>query len=470
LVVVDSSRCIPLGQQILLIDFTVVCGTVFAIYQDRRITMNTTRPVALCLLFIIIALHTAAPAHAGDRLQAEKLFVEAQKALSRGEMERAESLLKEALAADPSFTSSIWQLAQIYEKKGMLEHARELLIRGLQQEPDATWAREKLAALERALTQKLLRNAQSYMESGEYDLAIPKLSLYLGIKPYDPIPLLMIGRCHLALGNLDTAKEYLLQASERDPSNRDVSSLIAEVDRRIERGSVGYLVKTASSILKDNTPDRKAEAVKALEAVLSADPENDWANEKLAELRSLEDAPEPHLAEETSAKNDENGALTALSGVKGFLTSNAFAILMILCLAALSILIVLVLRKRPAGGTYPLSGSLALVPIIDVVALLNSNLRTGQMVLKTARGSGEICFENGEIIHARWKGTDGKKAFGRIMNQRSGTYTFTNKPSGSKRTISEPLSVLLLFMNRNEESPADLLEKSARESEKLFTT
>ena len=102
--------------------------------------MDTTRPALLCLLFSIIILQTAAPALAGDRLRAEQLFVEAQKALSRSEIERAESLLTDALAADPAFTSAIWQLAQIYEKKGKLEHARELLIRGLQQQPDAAWA------------------------------------------------------------------------------------------------------------------------------------------------------------------------------------------------------------------------------------------------------------------------------------------------------------------------------------------
>ena len=432
--------------------------------------MNTTRPVVLCLLSVIIILYTATSVCAGDRIQAEKLFVEAQKALSRGEIERAESLLTEALAADPSFTSSIWQLAQIYEKKGMLEHARELLIRGLQQEPDATWAREKLAALEKALTQKLLRNAQSYMESGEYDLAIPKLSLYLGIKPYDPVPLLMIGRCHLALGNLETAKEYLLQASERDPSNPDVRSLIAEVERRIERGSVSYLAKAASSILSNYTLDRKAEAIKALEAVLAADPQNAWADEKLAEIRLIEDMPETLPAGDEAPTGEKIEVRKALSGATGFLTGNIVMVVSILCLAALVLLIVLIIRKKSTGGVHPLSGSLALIPIIDIVALLNSNLRTGRLVLKTARGSGEVCFEKGEIIHARWKGPDGKKAFGRIMDQRVGTYTFTNKPSGSKRTISESLSVLLLFMNRNEESPADLLEKGARESEKLFTT
>ncbi len=431
--------------------------------------MNTTRPIVLCLLFLIIVIHTVSPVSAGDRLEAEELFVEAQKALSKGDMERAESLLKDALAADPSFTSSIWQLAQIYEKRGMLEHARELLIRGLQQEPDATWAREKLSALEKALTQKLLRHAKSYMESGEYDQAIPKLSLYLGIRPYDPVPLLMIGRCHLALGNLETAREYLLQASERDPSNPEIGSLIDEIDRRIERGSVDHLVERASAILKEYTPERKADAVDALEAVLSADPGNAWANEKLSELRSIESVPESAPGA-TAAEKADGGTSKAVSGATRFLTDNLPAILASLCLAALAVLIVILLRRRPGGGTYPLSGSLALLPILDIVALLNSNLRTGRLEIKTARGGGEICFENGEIIHARWKGTDGKKAFGRIMDQKAGTYTFSCKPSGSKRTITEPLSVLLLFMNRKDESHDDLLEKGARESEKLFTS
>ena len=432
--------------------------------------MNTTRSALLCLLVVIFILHTNTPVHAGDRLRAEQLFVEAQKALSSGEIERAESLLTEALAADPSFTSSIWQLAQINEKKGKLEHARELLIRGLQQQPDAAWARDKLASLEKVLTQKLLRNAQSYMESGEYDLAIPKLSLYLGIKPYDPVPLLMIGRCHLALGNLDTAKEYLLQALERDPSNPDISSLIAEVDRRIDRGGVTSLVEQASSILRDYTPDRRDELIEALEAVLEADPQHTWASKKLSDLRAEYSETEMEVPDGGAPNSGDGKRESSLSRLRALLSGRLASILLALSLAAIITLVLIMIRRRSEGADHPLSGTLSLIPIIDIVALLNSNLRTGLLTVKTARGSGEVCFEKGEIVHARWKGMDGKRAFGRIMDQRSGTYAFTSKVSISKRTISEPLSLLLLFMNRNEESPAELLEKGARESEKLFTT
>jgi tetratricopeptide (TPR) repeat protein len=441
-----------------------VYGTVFAINRDGRITMNNTRALALPLLSLVFILVTVSAAPAADRIQAEKLFVEAQKALSRGENDRAESLLKKALAEDPSFTSSIWQLAQIYEKRGSLEYARELIIRGLQQEPQATWARDKLAQLEGVLTQKLLREAKSYMKSGEYNLAIPKLSLYLGIKPYDAVPLVMIGRCHLALGNPETAKEYLDQAAERDPSNPEVSNLIAEAEKRIRQIRTNELVEGASSILADYTPERRDEALRALEKVLGIDPGNAWAKERLSELESVQSEQTPEIPSvSVDAKNEGTGPL-------GFIPPMVLVYVSISLLAALIALIVVTGRRKTDKSSHPLSGSLALIPIIDIVALLHGNLKTGRLVLRTPKGKGEICFEKGEIIHARWKGIDGKKAFNRIMEQRSGTYFYFNKLPNTKHTIDEPLSVLLLSMNRAEASVSDLHEKSARESEEFIAS
>jgi tetratricopeptide (TPR) repeat protein len=425
--------------------------------------MNTTRALVLSLLPLIVILVMATAAQATDRIQAEKLFVEAQKALSRGENDRAESLLKKALAEDPSFTSSIWQLAQIYEKRGSLEYARELLIRGLQQEPQATWARDKLAQLEGVLTQKLLQEATSYMKSGEYTLAIPKLSLYLGIKPYDAVPLVMIGRCHLALGNPETAKEYLDQAAERDPSNPEVSSLLAEVDKRIKRIRIKELVGDASAILSDYTPGRRDEARTALEAVLEIDPGNAWAEEKLSALTSGGSDPAAESSPE-AVEGTGGGSITL-----GLISPSVLAYISLFLLAALITLIILIARRKTDKSAHPLSGNLALVPIIDIVALLHGNLKTGRLLLQTPKGKGEICFEKGEIIHARWKGTDGKRAFNEIMEQRTGTYFYFNKLPNIKHTISEPLSVLLLSMNRNEESTDDLHERGARESEEFFT-
>ena len=247
-------------------------------------------------------------AQSSSRVEAERLFVEAQKALARGDDVKAEDYLMKALKYDDSFTSPIWQLSQIYEKRGQLEYARELLLRGLQQEPDATWARDKLSRMEKTLTGKLLAEAERLMSSGRYDEALPKLSLYLGIKPYDPVPLVQIARCHLAMDNLDSAKEYLVQASERDPSNTDVISLLDEIERRYDKAAVESALSRARSVLASYTAETKGQAEKALSDVLALDPENTWAREKLREIALLEeDEKKLPPAEEAVAKGVEKG-------------------------------------------------------------------------------------------------------------------------------------------------------------------
>ena len=422
--------------------------------------MKPFRVLLITSLLLFITSYTAADAQTTDRLRAEKLFVEAQKALSHGDSKRAESFLKKALSEDPTFTSSIWQLAQIYEKRGKLEYARELLIRGLQQEPQATWAKDKLAQLEAELVRKLLGEAKSYMQSGKYDMAIPRLSLYLGIKPYDPVPLVMIGRCHLALGSLDSAKEYFEQAIGRDPSNTDAQQLLGEIETRLAGARVDQLVKRAAGILDAYTPARRDEAIEALLALLAADPQNDWAKKKITEIDTSEQ--EPRAA--SMGSGNEQGEGWSLP----FFKDNFFMYAFAACLAALVLCIVLIVRGRSKRVEYPLSGNLSLVPILDVVALVHSNLKTGTLVITVSKGKGEIFFQKGEITHARWKGIDGRRAFNRIMDQRAGRYFFSSRVSNRKQTIDEPLSVLLLSMNRDDGNPGP--QMAARESEKLLTT
>jgi tetratricopeptide (TPR) repeat protein len=405
------------------------------------------------LLIALFLVQGAAAAQTTARLQAEKLFVEAQKSLSRGDTESAESLLMKALQKDSGFTSAIWQLAQIYESRGQLAHARELILRGLTLEPEATWAREKLTQLEKALTGKLLQEAESLMREGQYNLAIPKLSLYLGIKPYDPAPLIRLGRCHLALGNIETAKEYLVQAFERDPTNSQVTALLAEIDDRIEQESVSALIARARKIIADYGPDRETEARDALQAILSKKPDNRWAREKMHEIELLSaerDRPEESDDEkQTTAMGTEK-----MKSIRERL-SRAWRIiadrLLVILIAAAVALLALNIKRRFERRTYPLQGSLSLVPILDIVSLLNGNLKTGRLILTCNESRGELFFDKGEIVHARWKQHDGRKAFHAILDQTMGRYMFINRLPNIKRTISEPLSLLLLSKKSDEE-------------------
>lgn len=406
----------------------------------------------ISIISIFVLLQEDAIGQTTARLQAEKLFIEAQKSLTRGDTESAESLLMQALQKDSGFTSAIWQLAQIYESRGQLAHARELILRGLTLEPNAAWAREKLAQLERALTQKLLSEAESYMRLGKYDLAVPKLSLYLGIKPYDPVPLIRLGRCHLAMGNLETAKEYIVQASERDPTDSQVTALLSEIEERLAKNSLETDIARAQDILTHYTPERETEARAILETILAKKPDHTWAREKIRELDLLSAKRiESESAEEkppTTSTQLAEPIRAPLSHVRRVVFENLFVVLLII----VAVLLSFDLRRRYALRTYPLQGSLSLVPIIDIVSLLNGNLKTGRLMVTNEESRGEIFFDKGEIVHARWKSFDGKKAFHAIIDQTSGRYFFNNRLPNIRPTISEPLSILLLSKRSREES------------------
>jgi tetratricopeptide (TPR) repeat protein len=411
-------------------------------------------------------------AQSSSRIEAERLFVEAQKSLARGDDEKAESLLMKSLQYDDSFTSAIWQLSQIYEKRGQLEYARELLLRGLQQEPDASWARDKLARMEKNLTSRLLSEAERLMSGGRYEEAIPKLSLYLGIKPYDPKPLVQMARCHLAMDNLDSAKEYLVQASERDPSNAEVISLLDEIARRSDKAEVEAALKRARSMLASYTREKKGQVEKALSDVLALDPENGWAREKLREIALLEEEENKKKAADEAVSKGVARGVEAIRTLEQP-TSNFISILrsniLIIALLLIAVLLALNLRRKARSRSYPLQGSLSLIPILDIVSLLNSNLKSGRLMLVTPSGRGEVFFEKGEIVHARLKSWDGKTAFHKIMALSSGRYVFSNHLPSVRHTITEPLSLLLLSMRSQEQQPKrEKTKRSTKVREKIF--
>ena len=434
--------------------------------------------VIVVISAVFLAAGMLAPclhAQSSSRIEAERLFVEAQKSLARGDDVKAESYLMKSLKSDDSFTSAIWQLSQIYEKRGQLEYARELLLRGLQQEPDATWARDKLARMEKVLTGKLLADAERLMSSGRYDQAIPKLSLYIVIKPYDPVPLVQIARCHLAMDNLDSAKEYLVQASERDPSNTEVMSLLDEIERRSDKAEVGAALRRARAVLASYTPETKGQAEKALSDVLGLDPENTWAREKLREIALLEDEKEeqqkPPPAEEAVTKRVARGveAIKTLEEPTSRVISVLKSNVLIVVLIVIAVLLGLNLRRRKKSRSYPLQGSLSLIPILDIVSLLNSNLKSGRLMLVSPSGRGEVFFEKGEIIHARIKSWDGKTAFHKIMALHSGRYVFNNHLPSVRHTITEPLSLLLLSMKSQKQEQKKVSGKRpTRQKEEIF--
>ena len=408
-------------------------------------TMNKSFKLATIIL-VMLAIADNSPA--SDRIKAENLFVEAQKKLSAGNDIQAERLLKLSLQNDPSFTSAIWQLSQIYESRGRLEHARELLLRGLEQSPDASWAKEKLKKMEKILVQKLFSEAEELMSMGEYTSALPKLSLYHGIKPYDPVPLINLARCHLALGNPETARNYIERAYERDPGNPEINILMKAVERRISENSIRKEKERVADLVANYSHSEREEVKKALEALLIKEPSNRWAREKLEELDLLS---EKKKREKGQAENNHKEKEEEKAGSSNSFPSISLSNIIVLLLAVSVIVLAVFVRKRGEGRHYPLQGNLNLIPILDIVSLINSNLKTGWLEVSGDRANGKIFFRRGEIIHASYRAQSGKEAFHSIMNFDRGRYVFYNHLPKVKRTIDDPLSILLLSLKaRNE--------------------
>ncbi len=425
--------------------------------------------VAICMIALMLA---AGPAGAqpdqASRIRAEALFVDAQKALSRGDDAGAERLLKDALTSDPAFTSAIWQLAQIYESRGELDYARELLIRGLRQDPGASWAREKLAQIEGSLARTILAEARGYMSSGRYDLAIPKLSAYLGLKPDDPAALVAMAKCQIEKGNPKTARQYIEKARAIDPGNAEISSLAARMEKSSHDTRLEKLLAEAQIALLDTASAAPDKARIALQTLIEADPANSWAKERLVELNRSEDEetarretreskPAPAVVAEGRKAIDRSKG--AFSTVGHFILAHlALAVLgAVLCFLAIDI------RRRMTRRSYPLEGTITVIPILDIVSLVNGNLRTGRLIVVSADTKGEIYFEKGEIIHARCDGLTGKIAFHKLMDIRSGRFFFHNHLPNVRRTIADPLSLLLLSMKPHEDSVLELEESGTRE-------
>jgi hypothetical protein len=154
------------------------------------------------------------------------------------------------------------------------------------------------------------------------------------------------------------------------------------------------------------------------------------------------------------------------SSIISILRSN----ILIVLLVVIAVLLWLNLRRKSKSHSYPLQGSMSFMPILDIVSLLNSNLKSGRLMIVSQSSRGEIFFEKGEIIHARMKGWDGKTAFHKIMALRSGRYTFINRLPNIRHTISEPLSLLLLSMKSGRTEPKkDHGKDPGRQREKIFS-
>ncbi len=431
--------------------------------MNRRKIARAVLVIGSIVAIAVIAAPAGAQSPPGS---AETLFIEAQKSLARGNYEGAEKLLAEALARDPLFVSAVWQLAQIHESRGELDRARELLVRGLEIDPTAGWAREKLAQIEGRSADALLVESRRCIDAADWRTAAGKLSAYLKMRPADAEALASMARCQLALGNVKSARAHLDRARAADPANGTIGPLSREIERLERSSRIARLAADAERALAGHDPEAPGAARAALEALLDADPENAWAQGELRRLdQPIETRPAapPSTIDEPVLPNPSPDSAAEIAEAAGpdeisrpAPLGRILLIAVPLVLAGVAGAFALGLRRRVSAPIHPLQGSLSLVPVLDVVALLSTNTRTGLLVIESQEESGEIYFEKGEIIHARAQGLSGKQAFRRLLEMRVGRFHFRNHLPAVRRSITEPLGLLLLAAKPEVPGEADL--------------
>jgi hypothetical protein len=90
-----------------------------------------------------------------------------------------------------------------------------------------------------------------------------------------------------------------------------------------------------------------------------------------------------------------------------------------------------------------LSGSLAQIPLADLLRMLGAGAQTGRLRLTSGLDVGDAYVDRGDIVHAETDGTMGEAAFSRLLSWPNGTFMFEPGITSLDRTIEKSLDVLM---------------------------
>ncbi len=100
---------------------------------------------------------------------------------------------------------------------------------------------------------------------------------------------------------------------------------------------------------------------------------------------------------------------------------------------------------RP-DSSAPSTFSLGETRLADLIATFGEEARTGTFTIVTARGSGEIRMQDGDVVDAVYVRVEGLKALARLASERQGRATFFPSKDRVVRRMREPTPALVAFI------------------------
>lgn len=410
----------------------------------------------------------------------DEMFSMARDAFGMKRYSLSQRCYEEILLRDRANLQAMLELSSVYERTGRLEYARGLLIRATRIDPNYQGIERRRESVDRLLFAVLTAEADSMLAQGDYEQAMPKLSLLLSIRPEDAAVHYKRALCLCEMGRYDAAltdAEAAITIDAQEPYFVLRDRIIGES----RRDEVKHLVSRAETLAKSDNPRNHEQALDLIAQILEIDPDHTWARKEIQRLNQEESEPEPAAEFVEPARETGPSALRqaaesttiAVATLARFVARHLRPILLFLG-------VVIVFRSRLTGAlarrlapTPLLAGQLSRFPLPEVLLMINAEPHTGVLDIRSPHCRGKVYFKSGEPCHCASGELEGTEALTSLINNaRKGRFAFrgTAKPT-SRLTIESPLSLLLVErVRRGSDAPAHAgasAEKKSRMKELL---
>jgi tetratricopeptide (TPR) repeat protein len=398
----------------------------------------------------VVRLGTPRPQAEAD-VAIETLLDEAREERAGGRHSLAEMLYKTVLVRDPNNLSALLELADVYKETGKLEYARGLLTRASLLRPGDADIIERSQRVAGELASALETEVDSLLEIGAYDLALPKLSILLTIQPENSDLYFKKAVCHFHLHRPDAVIPQINMALKLRKDER-YYDIRREALARIQMEKINALTREVVLSLLRTSPEAREETLSLLGHLLELDSDNEWARTTFMELSSEGQGTTLLLGRRVPASR----ATELLNDVVRWVRRESVKLFEVLykhirlLIGLLTIMLILrspltFLMLRGFSPRPLLSGKLSQFNIHEILSLINGQNHSGVLRIRTKSAKGIIYIENGEAYHCKSKRLVGREALKHLLdNAREGYFTFVEKRVSIDRTISTPLSLILM--------------------------
>ncbi|MDH3215720.1 MAG: tetratricopeptide repeat protein [Candidatus Krumholzibacteria bacterium] len=366
--------------------------------------------------------------------------------------EIAEMLYKSILVREPENLSAMLELAVIYEARGQLQYARGLLTRALVIRPYDEEIIDRNAHIAKKLSRTLEAEVDLLLDKGDYETALPKLSILLTTQPENADLNYKKAFCHLRLGRPQAALTEVDRALNlrREQHYYDLKQ---EATALIHGTQMGSLIAEAQSALRGGDPADQEDALQIIGRILELEPDHAWAKEQFLALTDTQRADRKPLTAFGKYFGKGWDVVTRIASATGVAILVVYPVLKKHYVAVLSLLLIILILYSPLThvlirGFSPrqsLAGRLGHFSIQEVLALVNTHQRTGVLSLSADSVKGRIYFDSGEIYHCSSRGVRGRGALQLLIREaQDGFFVFRDGVTSRETTIDTPLSLILL--------------------------